>query len=592
LGSNERGYPWMDEGMNTYYNKRYQEGKSNIQNPRDKVQGTRGKAQGRKNPMINVQNPDTDNGNWLRKRMPDDKGKLFVDIITKEKSDQPISTGSEYFSITNYNLIACQKAGLWMKQLEGTLGRKLFDSCMRRYFSDWQFKHPYPEDFKTVIEQTGGAKSAGQFALLDKKGPLTPFDQHKKIKPVFLFSTRNTDKVTYVNISPAIGYNTYDKLMIGAIIHNFNLPSNNFQFLLAPLYATGSSQLNGLGTIGYIWHPGDHFKKIEAGIGFERFSTKQSLDTNNKKVFENFYKIVPSIQFYITHDPRSNITSWIDIRTYLIGEKKFDKFGIIAGGDSSVSYPVSEKQTTRYINQLSFNLDNYRVLYPYDYQVQLQQGESFYRINLTGNYFFNYSKGGGMKVRLFAAKFGFIGAQHSDAYQYEPKLLAANGQDDYTYSNYFLGRSAATNNPAKPVSNEGIAAQQVMIRDGGLKLRMDLFDFVQGRSENWVAALNFNSTLPKSLLPAKLPLSVFFDIGTYAEGWENNPPTSKFLYTGGLQLSLFKKILNIYAPLIYSKDFKDQLKTLGKDNSFWKRLTFSIDIQNIHFRKIFGNIPY
>jgi hypothetical protein len=591
LGSNERSYPWMDEGMDTYYDKRYQEAKSNGQNPMAKAQATRHKAQEGKNTNTEIQNSNTDDS-WLHKKMTDDKEKLFVDIITKEKTDQPIATGSEYFSATNYGLVVYEKAALWMKQLEASLGTRMFDSCMRRYFNDWQFKHPYPEDFKAVVEQISGQKSAGQFALLDKKGPLTPFDQHKKIKPVFLFSTRNTDKVTYINIAPGIGYNMYDKLMIGAIIHNFNLPSNNFQFLLAPLYATGSKQLNGLGAVGYSWHPDNHFKKIEAGISFERFSTKQSLDTNGKKIFENFYKIVPSLQFYFNHDPRSTITSWLDIRTYLIGEKKFNKFGIIAGGDSSVIFPVTEKNSTRYINQLSFNVDNARTLYPYDYQVQVQQGESFYRINLAGNYFFNYAKGGGMKVRVFAAKFGYIGGQNPDAAQYQPKLLAANGQDDYTYSNYFLGRTAATNNPGKPVSNAGIGAQQVMIRDGGLKLRMDLFDFVQGRSENWVAALNFNSTLPKNLLPAKLPLSVFFDIGTYAEGWQNNPPTSKFLYTGGLQLTLFKKILNIYAPLIYSKDFKDQLKTLGKDNTFWKRLTFSIDIQNIHFRKIFGNIPY
>ena len=46
------------------------------------------------------------------------------------------------------------------------------------------------------------------------------------------------------------------------------------------------------------------------------------------------------------------------------------------------------------------------------------------------------------------------------------------------------------------VSNGGVAAQQIMNRDGGLKLRIDDFDYVQGKSANWVSSLNFNTSLP------------------------------------------------------------------------------------------------
>jgi hypothetical protein len=74
-----------------------------------------------------------------------------------------------------------------------------------------------------------------------------------------------------------------------------------------------------------------------------------------------------------------------------------------------------------------------------------------------------------------------------------------------------------------------------------------------------------------------LPVRIFFDVGTYAEAWKPNAQTSRFLYTGGIQLSLFRNLLNIYAPLIYSSDFNDLLKTVG----FAKRITFSIDIQNL-----------
>jgi hypothetical protein len=127
-----------------------------------------------------------------------------------------------------------------------------------------------------------------------------------------------------------------------------------------------------------------------------------------------------------------------------------------------------------------------------------------------------------------------------------------------------------------------VAAQQIMNRDGGLKLRIDDLTYLQGKSANWVSSLNFCSTLPAHLFPFPVPIRIFFDVGTYAEAWENNSPTSRFLYTGGIQLSLFKNVLNIYAPLIYSSDFTQALNSLD----FGRKITFSIDLRRIDYKWI------
>ncbi|HEY2347961.1 MAG TPA: hypothetical protein VGH64_03045, partial [Puia sp.] len=204
-------------------------------------------------------------------------------------------------------------------------------------------------------------------------------------------------------------------------------------------------------------------------------------------------------------------------------------------------------------------------------------------INLHADYLLNYPDGGGLKVRLFAAKFGlWNGNSNALVTRYEPKLLGVDGNEDYLYENYFIGRSASYALENSSIPNSGLAAQQIMNRDGGLKLRVDEFDYVQGKSANWVSSLNFNTSLPAGLFPFPIPLRIFFDVGTYAEAWQNNPQTSKFLYTGGIQLSLFKNLLNIYAPLVYSSDFNDALR----NTSFGRKITFSIDIQNINYKKI------
>jgi len=548
VASNEHDHLWMAEGFNNYYDNRF-----------------------------NKTNSWADNGySFYYKRIPHFDSLLLQESIQQQK-DQPIETASDKFSQANYHLIAAVKAGEWMSKVEHDLGKPLFDSCMQEYYHRWQFKHPYPEDLKKTMEDVSGKNMDSTFALLNLQGSI---ENTKPQKHFHLFTL------------PAIGYNNYDGLMIGAAITNCDLPQPKLQFIITPLYAFNSNQLNGIGQIKYSWYLKRLFQKIEFGINGERFSSRESLDTNGHRIFENFYKIVPSARFYFRQPLRSSTVSWLEFRTYLITEKSFNEFEDVNSSTGDIFYPVSSKTSFRYLDQITFNVDNSRVLYPYNYQLQLQKGDDFYRVNITGNYFFNYVKSGGLNVRAFVAKFGYLGQKNADAFQYQPKLAAGNGTDDYTYNDYFVGRTASYSNPDKPISNQGIATQQLLIQNtGGLKFRFDLNPSLQGQSENWVAALNFTSTLPYFLVPVKNPFRIFFDVGTYAEAWGANPQTSLFLYTGGLQLSLLKNILNIYAPLIYSSDFNSVLKSDPQQNTFLKRISFSIDVQNIKLKK-FVPTPY
>ena len=132
-----------------------------------------------------------------------------------------------------------------------------------------------------------------------------------------------------------------------------------------------------------------------------------------------------------------------------------------------------------------------------------------------------------------------------------------------------------------------------MMRDGGLKLRTDLFQGLQGRSDNWVASINLSTTIPPNILPKFIPLRIFLDFGTYADAWEKESTTSRFLFVGGLQLSFIKGLVNIYAPLFYSSEFSDNLKTVPEENKFLRKISFSIDIQRFSLRKMTNNnLPF
>jgi hypothetical protein len=167
--------------------------------------------------------------------------------------------------------------------------------------------------------------------------------------------------------------------MIGVMIHNFNLPPQNWQMLLAPLYATGSHQVNGIAHFNYAWYPAhprlspNHplipapsqnanfpatyspFRMIEAGVNASRFSTLSGADSNNHQIFGGFYKVVPYVRLYFPKSsPRSTRDSWLEWKTYLIGEKNLGNY--VLKTTDSLYYPTAGKYEFRYLNQLSFTI--------------------------------------------------------------------------------------------------------------------------------------------------------------------------------------------------------------------------------------------
>jgi hypothetical protein len=333
--------------------------------------------------------------------------------------------------------------------------------------------------------------------------------------------------------------------------------------------------VTGIGGVSYRFIPGKYVDEVEAGITGSAFSYIDGVDTNGNKVFGKLLKVVPYVKFKLpSRTPKVEKT--LVFKSYIINEKdpEFVRYSV-----DSFFYPSEGEYVTRFVNELTFDYFKKRILYPYSARIQLQQGLTYYRLNATGNYFFNYPKYGGMNVRVFASKFGYLGSLSTlDKFRtvpFQPKLTAVRGGEDFTYSNYFIGRNEF----------EGLPAQQIMMRDGGLKLRTDLFEDLQGRSDNWIASVNLNTTLP-DILPVRVPLRIFFDAGTHAEAWEEGYANPRFLYVAGLQLSLFKEVLNIYAPVLYSKEFRDRLKSVPEENKFFKKISFSIDIQKLDLRKL------
>ena len=209
------------------------------------------------------------------------------------------------------------------------------------------------------------------------------------------------------------------------------------------------------------------------------------------------------------------------------------------------------------------------------------------RLNFTWNGFFNYGdkKKGGLEARFYAGKFFYLGhpgnTQKYASSRYYLNLTGANGYEDYTYSGYFAGRSEF----------EGMNSRQIMKRDGFFKIRTDLLSKKIGKTDDWLCALNLSSSIPNSInplsvLPFKIPVRAFLDIGTFSEAWDNQATTGKILYDAGLELTLAGNLIHIYAPLLMSKVFRDYVNSTIPEKKFINTLSFSINLEGITIRNL------
>ena len=559
LASNERKHPWMDEGINSFYENSYAASKDHHADQLSENE--------------------------------------FLETVIAEKLDQPIETTSEAFSDRNYGLVAYIKTSQWVRLLQKELGNDVFNTAMQEYFKRWQFKHPYPEDFKKLMEEVSGKNLDSIFSLLTKTGSL-PGNEKKGIalqSPFGLVLRANTDKKQVITVFPALGFNAYDKAMAGLLFTNAKMPPSKLQFLAAPLYSFGAKKLNGTGYIFNSFYTNGMFRKIEPGISASRFTQNKFTDSEGNNAFLSFTKIVPGIRFTLKEkEPRATRLRFIQWKTFLIGEEqlRFYRDTVRTPTDTTIFTRFRTVDQNRTLNQLRIVVDNWRALYPYSAELKLENSKDFIRTAFTGKYFFNYAKEGGLSVRLFGGKFFYRGTktiskQFSND-RYHLNLTGANGYEDYTYSDYFIGRNKF----------EGFESRQIMNRDGGFKVRTDLLASKVGKTDNWLASVNFSTTIPSSInplqmLPVKIPLKLFFDIGTFAEAWEKDAEIDRFVFDAGLQIPLFKETFNIYVPLLYSSVFKDYIQsTIEKKGRLFKTISFTIDISNFNLRKFDRNFSF
>jgi hypothetical protein len=150
IGSNERDHAWMDEGINTYFQFRYEHEKY------------------KNNVLFGGAIPEN------VKEAPLDQFEAAVYLaLLKIPMESPIDLAAQdYRSDDDYEASVYIKAAIWMYMIEVKEGRTKLDNAFKEYFTKWKFRHPYPEDLQKVLEKSMGKSLDQYFLLLKQKGNL------------------------------------------------------------------------------------------------------------------------------------------------------------------------------------------------------------------------------------------------------------------------------------------------------------------------------------------------------------------------------------------------------------------------------------
>jgi len=631
LGSNEREHPWMDEGLNSYNELRYQETKY----PNKALLGdTAGPNRGAK--ILGVE----------RYKQKAQYYQLYA-FSCRQHLDQPIELPAEEYTSINYAGIVYYKSALAFDYMRGYLGDALMDQCMQAYFERWKFKHPQPADLRNVFEEVTGKNLSwffddliGTTKKLDYKigaaKKLPDGSWEVKVKntgaikgPVPLCGVKDGKMRGVVWYEGFEGKQTLS--FPAADVDHFvidcheDVPEynrkNNRSYTRGLLRRAEPFKLQWLASLDdpthtqLFWTPvagWNYYNGFMAGValynhavpqkrfewmlmpmfGFRNGNVAGHADAffhfNPRKIFQqidlganfnrycylneplidqNFNKLAPELNLQIK---KKRLRSPLSQNIRIRNIILYNE-GVT--GNYLFTPPIYDYTTsTRSFYELSYTLRNARKIHPFGFTAVLQQGDGMVKTTFTGDGRLNVNEKKGIDWRVFAGT--FIDNDNTGG-DYRFRMSGWRGYQDYLFDHVYLGRS----------ETRGLGANQVVVGDGGFKLYTPL-----GQSYQWLAALNLKADLP---FDVKLlnNIQLFADIGTCApDGLRSDPDADKILYDAGVSLRLFRGLGEIFVPLLMSENLKDAVEV--NNWTFIETVRFSFRFEQLAPQRIIKSISF
>lgn len=630
LSTHERLYPWMDEGLNSYYDHRY--------------------AVSKRPPSRLTLGLDTED--WL---LRGEAGKHLLPI--------PAEGIKHLYSEMDYLVGAYTIPERAFQTLEQLVGQEQIDQAFQHYYETWKFDHPLPADVQSSFEHALDADldwlfdaalsrpfvrdlfihrvsiSDGQHRVTVQQrglsnlpwslrqmngdsalqvewwpgfyGPDTTVattilpgtrslsvrdgivpdlhpanDQYRLAGPFhrktgwglgFGAGLIHAHRLrTYV--LPILGGNAYDGFQAGIALHNQKIYYQPSGYFLGGLYGFDSGRLGYTAAVYYDLYPDDGPELFRLGFRARSNSFYTFLDQDLY-----FHRFNPSIEWQNRAEIRSGETHWqMGLYGWLIGRQDFQydfEYPTIAEDLTWDRILAFRSTITREGALQSWSIGLDAEYQPYRDAFGKQQAYLKTGIDLRMASQF-------LPKRFFHLRTFIGGFPHNTRREAgnvsSPSTrgsyaLAFQGINDYRFEEVFYGRSEYS----------GFSSRQVQIREGGFKTALGPA-FGDGQSNHFIAAINLRSDLP---LPFRLPIQVYSDLGYWSDRTffgRNKTVLDQLWWDLGLQLSLLDDRMQVFFPLVQNTTLDQLLRQ--RDTSYWSRVTWSIDLELFHLPWDFPSI--
>ncbi len=638
LGNNEREFPFLDEGLNSFYEMRYIRTKY----PNLTLTSLLGRD-------------STFHFFGLNKFKHKAQYEFSYFLTALKNNDQTITTPAKDFTNYNYGAIVYSKSALAFDYLMNYLGKEKFDEAMRFYFEQWKFEHPTPEDLIKTLQYYLNAdlkwfvnellttnkkldyKMISHKELEDHSHAILVKNNNKLLGPVSVSGIKDGKLIGTVWYNGFKGKRVfefppseidefkidYEEFMPDVKRKNNNIRTNSLFKKTEPLQLNfigkldnpNYSQLNYTPIFGY-----NHYNTFMLGCAFYNYTFLQKKIEYTIAPMYAFGSNTPVgfADFTVNILPNSSILQQI---TFSVKAKSF-------AYNYFDAKPFNEANASQV---KSINLNYYKLSENIDFQIkkhnprskitqhigytvtQLFVDKEKYNLNtinssqssvsiqnqstIINNFYYSLQN-----TRVINPYSAILNFQHNDlfgkissCFNYAVSFKNNNSLD----FRMFIGTFAYGNNLNKGPyrfrmsgfngyqdylfdynyigrnESQGLEAAQFTENDGAFKIWTPL-----GQSSKWLVALNIKS--PKI---GKLPLKLFLDIGT--SEFKESLYKDKFLYNFGIDICIWKNIFEIYVPITYSHDIKTVLETNNK--GFFDTIRFTLNLHNINPRNFITN---
>ncbi len=620
IGSNERKYPWMDEGLNSFYERAYNDfyySDANFEVLPEFIQ------------------PANNELSMLS------SGVYHYSCCGKLSC---IDTPSNDMDLFSYGSNSYERMAWHLEYLEAYLGEEIFRAAMRRYFEEWKQRHPQPSDLRAIFEAesnkdltwffdgllkqnsrfdfkieeilkgndnlsvkvsnktsfdipysvsayneedlllhdvwveagtTSVALPADDYSRISVNGKLPFVDDDRtnnhiypdrllpKARPLrFGFLANNADSRHHMlSFVPFPSFNAYDGLTLNTLLYSDFFPYRKWRAFVQPGLGFKSGSLAGrFGVERDLFLNDSRRTKVTLGLSGRRYHYREK---NIGEESSAYTKLTPSVQLHLASGVFNS--KYLEYKLHLI--RRLDVLDDVAGILNERIHQFSFRSTgnTRLGKRsllLQAEYENYTVF---------SEQKRYLKLTLEHTRQMHYTKDSKFFVRVYGGYFPINTererASFASVFSKGAIALTQQAYTDHTYEGYYFGRS----------EQEGVYSAQFSGEEGGFKLPLSSRFPTIGNSNDWGLTLNFKADLPVDIF-RKIGLRPWLDVGLLnTKSLTSSPLETQLYFAGGVALEL-GEYAGIYLPLFYSSQFD---VPLGSKNVL-ERISFKIDIQRLN----------